>query len=165
VGLVRGHADEVRTALARVRSDATTQREGERARNEVALLLGLAVVALPPSSVQFSPRLLRNVLRDRPNQVVLSVFVGTFGYSGAGRSTVGAAGGRGRWAGPVGSASLRTPSSNAAVVASSNPPSGLSDDLYRKGRHRAGQDSPRDPIRTEPADVAGNLTAAHRESH
>jgi uncharacterized membrane protein len=36
------------------------------------------VVALQLSSTQFSPRLLRNFLRDRPNQVVLGVFVGTF---------------------------------------------------------------------------------------
>jgi uncharacterized membrane protein len=43
----------------------------------IALLLGLAVVALQLSSTQFSPRLLRNFLRDRPNQVVLSAFVAT----------------------------------------------------------------------------------------
>ena len=50
----------------------------------IALLLGLAVVALQLSSTQFSPRLLRNFLRDRPNQIVLSVFVGTFAYSRGG---------------------------------------------------------------------------------
>src|SRR4051812_36097260 len=55
----------------------------------IALLLGLAVVALQLSSTQFSPRLLRNFLRDRPNQIVLGVFVGTFAYSGAGLFTVG----------------------------------------------------------------------------
>ena len=60
----------------------------------IALLLGLAVVALQLSSTQFSPRLLRNFLRDRPNQVVLSVFVGTFAYSAAGLYTVGVAGGQ-----------------------------------------------------------------------
>jgi len=59
----------------------------------IALLLGLAVVALQLSSTQFSPRLLRNFLRDRPNQVVLSVFVGTFSYSAAGLFDVGVAGG------------------------------------------------------------------------
>ena len=41
----------------------------------IALLLGLTVVALQLSSTQFSPRLLRNFLRDRPNQIVLSAFV------------------------------------------------------------------------------------------
>src|SRR6059058_3772735 len=60
----------------------------------IALLLGLAVVALQLSSTQFSPRLLRSFLRDRPNQVVLSVFVGTFGYSAAGLFDVGVAGGQ-----------------------------------------------------------------------
>src|SRR5689334_8309833 len=60
----------------------------------IALLLGLAVVALQLSSTQFSPRLLRNFLRDRPNQVVLSLFVGTFAYSAGGLFTVGVAGGQ-----------------------------------------------------------------------
>src|SRR4030095_9149910 len=61
----------------------------------IALLLGLTVVALQLSSTQFSPRLLRNFLRDRPNQVVLSVFVGTFSYSAAGLFDVGVGGGGG----------------------------------------------------------------------
>ena len=43
----------------------------------IALVLGLTVVALQLSSTQFSPRLLRNFLRDRPNQIVLSTFVAT----------------------------------------------------------------------------------------
>ena len=60
----------------------------------IALLLGLAVVALQLSSTQFSPRLLRNFLRDRPNQIVLGVFVGTFAYSAAGLFTVGVSGGQ-----------------------------------------------------------------------
>jgi uncharacterized membrane protein len=38
-------------------------------------------------------RLLRNYLRDRPNQVVLSVFVGTFAYSTGGLFEVGVSGG------------------------------------------------------------------------
>jgi uncharacterized membrane protein len=59
----------------------------------IALLLGLTVVALQLSSTQFSPRLLRNFLRDRPNQVVLSAFVATFAYSAAGLYTVGVSGG------------------------------------------------------------------------
>jgi uncharacterized membrane protein len=60
----------------------------------IALLLGLAVVALQLSSTQFSPRLLRNFLRDRPTQVVLGVFVGTFAFSAAGLFTVGVASGQ-----------------------------------------------------------------------
>jgi uncharacterized membrane protein len=59
----------------------------------IALLLGLTVVALQLSSTQFSPRLLRNFLRDRPNQIVLSTFVATFAYSAAGLYTVGFSGG------------------------------------------------------------------------
>jgi uncharacterized membrane protein len=59
----------------------------------IALLLGLTVVALQLSSTQFSPRLLRNFLRDRPNQIVLSAFVATFAYSAAGLFTVGVSGG------------------------------------------------------------------------
>jgi uncharacterized membrane protein len=59
----------------------------------IALLLGLTVVALQLSSTQYSPRLLRNFLRDRPNQIVLSVFVATFAYSAAGLYTVGVSGG------------------------------------------------------------------------
>src|SRR5213593_3713102 len=59
----------------------------------IALLLGLTVVALQLSSTQFSPRLLRNFLRDRPNQLVLSVFVATFAYSAAGLYTVGVSAG------------------------------------------------------------------------
>jgi len=59
----------------------------------IALMLGLTVVALQLSSTQFSPRLLRNFLRDRPNQVVLSAFVATFAYSTAGLYTVGVSGG------------------------------------------------------------------------
>lgn len=55
----------------------------------IALVLGLSVVALQLSSTQFSPRLLRNFLRDRPNQVVLSIFLATFAYSAAGLYTVG----------------------------------------------------------------------------
>src|SRR6266536_803294 len=53
----------------------------------------VTVVALQLSSTQFSPRLLRNFLRDRPNQVVLSAFVATFAYSAAGLYTVGVSGG------------------------------------------------------------------------
>jgi uncharacterized membrane protein len=59
----------------------------------IALVLGLSVVALQMASTQFSPRLLRNFLRDRPNQLVLSVFMATFAYCAAGLFTVGVAGG------------------------------------------------------------------------
>jgi uncharacterized membrane protein len=54
------------------------------------LVFSLSVVALQIASSQFSPRLLRGFLRDRGNQLVLSVFVGTFAYATAGLHTVGA---------------------------------------------------------------------------
>ena len=50
----------------------------------IALVLGLTVVALQLASTQFSPRLLRNFLRDLVNQLTLSSFVATFAYSTAG---------------------------------------------------------------------------------
>ena len=59
----------------------------------VAVVLGLTVVALQVASSQYSPRLLGNFLRDRPNQIVLSEFVATFAYSTAGLYTVGISGG------------------------------------------------------------------------
>jgi uncharacterized membrane protein len=80
----QGTSDDARTLLIGITSTMVTV---------IALLLGLTVVALQLSSTQFSPRLLRNFLRDRPNQVVLSVFVATFAYSAAGLYTVGVAGG------------------------------------------------------------------------
>lgn len=81
----QGTADNARSLLIGISSTMVTV---------IALLLGLAVVALQLSSTQFSPRLLRNFLRDRPNQIVLSVFVGTFGYSAAGLFEVGVASGQ-----------------------------------------------------------------------
>ncbi|MGH9247675.1 MAG: DUF2254 domain-containing protein [Acidimicrobiales bacterium] len=53
------------------------------------VVFSLTVVALQIASSQFSPRLLRNFFRDRPNQIVLAIFVGTFAYSLAGLHTVG----------------------------------------------------------------------------
>jgi uncharacterized membrane protein len=80
----QGTADDARSLLSGITGTLVTV---------IALLLGLAVVALQLSSTQFSPRLLRNFLRDRPNQVVLGVFVGTFAYSAGGLFTVGVASG------------------------------------------------------------------------
>ena len=82
--LFQGTADDARTLLISIASTMATV---------IALVLGLSVVALQLSSTQFSPRLLRNFLRDRHNQVVISVFVATFAYSTAGLYTVGISGG------------------------------------------------------------------------
>lgn len=43
-------------------------------------IFSITIVALQLTSSQFSPRVLRNFLRDRPNQLVLGVFIGTFVY-------------------------------------------------------------------------------------
>src|SRR5262245_26971530 len=82
--LFQGTTDDARSLLIGITATMVTV---------IALLLGLTVVALQLSSTQFSPRLLRNFLRDRPNQIVLSVFVATFAYSAAGLYTVGVSGG------------------------------------------------------------------------
>jgi len=76
----QGTADDARTLLIAITSTMATV---------IALVLGLTVVALQLSSTQFSPRLLRMFLRDRTNQVVLSIFVATFTYNTAGLYTVG----------------------------------------------------------------------------
>ena len=80
----QGTADDARTLLSNVTSTVVTV---------IALVLGLTVVALQLSSTQFSPRLLRSFLRDRPTQVVLSTFVATFAYSVAGLYAVGVSAG------------------------------------------------------------------------
>ncbi|WP_078871144.1 DUF2254 domain-containing protein [Streptomyces caatingaensis] len=79
-----GTADDARQALITIASTIVTV---------IALVLGLTIVTLQLASTQFSPRLLRNFLRDRPNQVVLATFVATFAYSTAGLYTVRATGG------------------------------------------------------------------------
>ena len=53
------------------------------------LVFVLTIVALQIAAGQYSPRLLRNFMRDRGTQLVLSVFVGAFAYSTAGLHTVG----------------------------------------------------------------------------
>ena len=58
----QGTPDDARTLLIAISSTLATV---------IALVLGLTVVALQLASTQFSPRLLRNFLRDRTNQVVV----------------------------------------------------------------------------------------------
>lgn len=83
--LFQGTSDDARSLLIGIASTMVTV---------IAVVLGLTVVALQLASTQFSPRLLRNFLRDIPNQVTLSAFVATFAYSTAGLYTVGIAGGQ-----------------------------------------------------------------------
>jgi uncharacterized membrane protein len=76
----QGTPDDARTLLFGIAGSVITV---------MAVMLGLTVVALQLSSTQLSPRLLRNFLQDRPNQVVLAIFVLTFTYSTGGLFTVG----------------------------------------------------------------------------
>jgi len=48
--------------------------------NVVALAFSITIVSLQLASAQLGPRLLRNFVRDRGNQVVLGTFVATFVY-------------------------------------------------------------------------------------
>jgi uncharacterized membrane protein len=80
----QGTPDDARTLLIAIASTLATV---------IALVLGLTVVALQLASTQFSPRLLRDFLRDPVNQLVLSIFVATFTYSTAGLFTVGVSAG------------------------------------------------------------------------
>ncbi|MCC2634594.1 MAG: hypothetical protein K0S48_2480, partial [Ramlibacter sp.] len=44
------------------------------------VVFSITMVTLSLSSTQYSPRVLRNFMRDRPTQAVLGVFVGIFAY-------------------------------------------------------------------------------------
>lgn len=44
------------------------------------VVFSITIVALSLTSTQYSPRVLRNFMRDRPTQTVLGVFVGIFAY-------------------------------------------------------------------------------------
>ncbi len=46
-----------------------------------ATVFSVTIVALQLASSQYTPRVLRNFTRDRSNQVVLGVFIGTFTYA------------------------------------------------------------------------------------
>jgi uncharacterized membrane protein len=83
--MFQGTADDARQVLIVV---------GPAMITVTGLVFSLTVVALQIASGQFSPRLLRNFLRDRPSKVVLAIFVATFAYSTAGLYTVGVSQGR-----------------------------------------------------------------------
>lgn len=70
--LYSGDADGARVLLSTVAGSMITL---------TGTVFSLTVVALQIASGQFSPRLLRNFLRDRGNQVTLAVFVATFAYA------------------------------------------------------------------------------------
>lgn len=53
-----------------------------------AMVVGLTLVALQMASSRYSPRLVRSILRDRPTQFVLGLFIATFAYNAAGLYTI-----------------------------------------------------------------------------
>lgn len=53
-----------------------------------AMVVGLTLVALQVAQSRYSPRLVRSILRDRPTQFVLSLFIATFAYNAAGLYTI-----------------------------------------------------------------------------
>ena len=79
--LFHGNAEEARRLLLSV---ATTTV------GVFAIVVGLTLVALQVAANRYSPRLVRSFLRDRPTQVVLSLFMATFAYNAAGLYTVSA---------------------------------------------------------------------------
>lgn len=60
----------------------------------LALVIGLSMVGLQMAANRYSPRLLRNFLRDRPAQFTLGIYVGAFTYNAAGLFTLGADAGK-----------------------------------------------------------------------
>ncbi|MBJ8348418.1 DUF2254 domain-containing protein [Antrihabitans sp. YC2-6] len=78
--LFKGDHDEARRLLLTVATSIV---------GILALVIGLSMVAIQMATNRYSPRLLRNFLRDRPVQFVLGVFVGAFTYNAAGLYTVG----------------------------------------------------------------------------
>lgn len=64
-------ADGSRTMLSAVAGSMITV---------AGVIFSITIVALSQASSQYSPRVLRNFMRDRANQVVLGVFVGIFTY-------------------------------------------------------------------------------------
>jgi uncharacterized membrane protein len=79
--LFHGSAEEARRLLLSV-ATATV--------GVFAIVVGLTLVALQVAANRYSPRLVRSFLRDRPTQVVLSLFMATFAYNAAGLYTVSA---------------------------------------------------------------------------
>ncbi|WP_420452138.1 DUF2254 domain-containing protein [Ilumatobacter sp.] len=69
--LVSMAPDEVRSVLATVLAALVTAS---------SVVSSLTIVALQTASSQFSPRLLRNFVRDGTTQAVLALFVGSSGY-------------------------------------------------------------------------------------
>lgn len=70
--LFQGGAESARGILAAIAGSTITI---------AGVTFSITMVVLQLTSTQFSPRVLRNFMRDRGNQLVLSAFIGTFTYS------------------------------------------------------------------------------------
>ncbi|CDS51621.1 hypothetical protein [Polaromonas sp. CG9_12] len=69
--LLGASADASRAILAAIATSMVTV---------AGVVFSITIVALSLTSTQYSPRVLRNFMRDRPTQVVLGVFMGIFAY-------------------------------------------------------------------------------------
>lgn len=69
--LYAGDTDGARTFLTAVGASVITV---------AGVTFSITMVALTITSSQYGPRLLRNFMKDRPNQIVLGSFIGTFVY-------------------------------------------------------------------------------------
>ena len=78
--LFRGHADEAQKVLLAVAGTLV---------GVLAFVIGLTMIALQVAANRYSPRLMRNFLRDRPAQIVLGLFVAAIIYNSAGVYIVG----------------------------------------------------------------------------
>ena len=70
--LFRGHADEAQKVLLAVAGTLV---------GVLAFVIGLTMIALQVAANRYSPRLMRNFLRDRPAQIVLGLFVAAIIYN------------------------------------------------------------------------------------
>jgi uncharacterized membrane protein len=72
IWLYTGSADGARGVLNAIAAGLITV---------TGVVFSVTIVALQLASTQYTPRVLRNFAADRPSQIVLGVFIGTFTYS------------------------------------------------------------------------------------
>jgi uncharacterized membrane protein len=70
--LFGGTAEAARTVLSTVATSLATV---------VAVIFSVTLVAVQQAATRYTPRVLQTFLRDRGNQVVLGVYIGTFAYA------------------------------------------------------------------------------------
>jgi uncharacterized membrane protein len=67
-----GKADAARTLLSVIASSLITV---------VAVAFSVTIVAVQQAASQYSPRILKNFMRDRVNQIILGTYIATFGFA------------------------------------------------------------------------------------